>query len=114
MADGVDVSEAPVNDDVPHVDGDAVVGGTLTCTTGNWQGVPVSYAYAWASDGVATGDTEETYNLIASDAGHAISCVVTATNNAGSTDSPSNTVTIAALPGQSHGSRRTYPKEDHR
>lgn len=105
----------PVNVDIPHVSGGDTVGSTLTCTMGNWQGSPTSYAYTWASDGVATGDASQTYSVLASDAGHAISCVVTATNNAGSTEAPpSNAVSITAAAGQSHGSRRTYPKEERR
>lgn len=101
----------PVNVDAPYVAGSGTIGGILNCTMGNWQGVPTSYAYAWARDGVATGDTGQTYDVVAGDAGHAITCVVTATNNAGSTDSPpSNAVTISAEARTQ--SRREYPKEE--
>ena len=45
---------APVNEDEPVVSGAAVVGSTLTGTTGNWTGGVSTYAYQWVrcdSDG---------------------------------------------------------------
>ncbi|WP_148572492.1 CHAP domain-containing protein [Nocardioides caldifontis] len=38
---------------VPSVTGDAVVGGTLTATTGTWDPVPASHSYQWLVGGVA-------------------------------------------------------------
>jgi len=100
-------SEPPSNVDVPYVGGGSAVGDTLTCTMGNWQGVPTSYAYAWS-----TGATGETYVVQASDAGTSITCVVTATNSAGSTEAPpSNAVLISGA--RASGSRREYPKRDN-
>jgi len=79
--------------DVPYV---SQAGSTLSCTMGNWQGEPTSYAYAWCSDGVANGATGATYGVQAGDSGHDLACVVTATNAVGSTVAPmSNAVTIA-------------------
>jgi hypothetical protein len=87
---------APVNKDVPMVSGDAVVGGVLHCTMGNWEGVPASYAYAWSGAGGAGAD----YAVSDADAGTSITCVVTATNPLGSTAAPpSNAVTIPAAGG---------------
>jgi hypothetical protein len=64
---------------------------------GNWDGEPTSYAYAWASDGAPNTATGSTYAVIAADAGHSLTCVVTATNDAGSTAAPpSNAIAIAA------------------
>jgi hypothetical protein len=87
----------PVNRDVPYVSGTGTVGSTLTCTMGNWDNMyaePHSYAYAWSGSGSASGDT---YVVDAADAGTDITCVVTATNDLGSTAAPpSNAVTIVA------------------
>jgi len=104
---------APVVIDVPHVSGDANVGGLLTCTMGNWGNTPTSYSYAWSSGG-----TESTYTVAAADAGTSITCVVTATNAGGSTAAPpSNAVTIAgaaatAAATEARVPRREEPKEE--
>jgi hypothetical protein len=83
----------PVNVDVPFV---SQTGATLSCTMGNWQGEPTSYAYAWHNDGVAiAGATSATYAVQPDDSGHNLACVVTATNAQGSTAAPmSNAVAI--------------------
>jgi len=100
---GPTAAPAPVNVDVPQVSGTAAVGSTLTCTMGNWDGVPTSYEYAWASDGAANSATGSTYNVLEDDAGKSITCVVTATNAGGSTAAPpSNAVLIPG--GAAHAS----------
>jgi hypothetical protein len=82
--------------DVPHVSGNGAVGDTLSCTMGNWDGEPTSYAYAWKSDGTTDLGTGDTYVVAATDSGHSITCLVTATNALGSTAAPpSNAVAIA-------------------
>jgi hypothetical protein len=74
---------------------EATVGTALTCTMGNWTGEPSEYLYSWTSNGVEVG-TGASYTAAAGDAGHSLACVVTATNNVGSTTaSPSNAVTVA-------------------
>ena len=85
----------PVNIDVPLVTGSAAVGATLNCTMGNWEGTPTSYAYAWKRGATAIGTDQASYVVVAGDAGASITCVVTATNAAGSTAAPpSNAVAI--------------------
>jgi hypothetical protein len=87
----------PVNRDVPYVAGVGVVGETLSCTMGNWEGEPTGYAYAWTTDGVPNSATGAAYFVPPGDAGHSIACVVTATNAQGSTEAPaSNAVAINA------------------
>jgi hypothetical protein len=98
---GAPQSAPPVNVDVPVILPDAAaVGDTLTCTMGNWdgmQGEPADYAYQWLADGIDTSATGPTYAIPPGDAGHSITCVVTATNMAGSTAAPpSNPVAIPA------------------
>jgi hypothetical protein len=93
LADVTATLAPPVNRDVPYV---SQSGGQLSCTMGNWDGEPSSYAYAWHNDGVANGATGATYTTKAEDSGHGLACVVTATNALGSTVAPmSNTVTVA-------------------
>lgn len=84
--------------DVPYASGTGDVGSTLNCTMGNWNGEPASYAYQWMREGMAieTG-TSADYTVVADDVGRSLSCVVTATNNVGSTAAPpSNAVAVAA------------------
>ena len=93
---------APFNEDAPAVlvNGavvpSAAVGDTLTCTMGNWLGIPTGYAYQWKSGGTNVGTNSNTYVAVAGDSGKTITCVVTATNASGSTAAPpSNGVHIA-------------------
>jgi len=85
-------AEPPVNVDVPHV---SQTGVTLTCTMGNWDGEPTAYSYVWYLDGAEVSGGEPDYITTPEDWGKAATCVVTATNAAGSTTAPpSNEVTI--------------------
>jgi hypothetical protein len=81
----------PVNVDVPYV---SAMGQLASCTMGNWQNEPTSYAYAWQRDGSAIpGVIGATYSMTTTDSGKDIGCIVTATNAAGSTAAPpSNTI----------------------
>ncbi len=87
----------PVNVDVPHVTGIGAVGENLSCTVGNWQNAPTSYTYAWQRAGSPiVGATSAIYTLVAADSGKAITCVVSATNSAGTTAAPpSNAINCA-------------------
>lgn len=76
---------APTNTTVPAV---TQTGTTLNCTMGTWGGEPTSYAYAWKLDDVAAGSDAATYEVQAGDVGKSATCVVTATNAAGSTAAP--------------------------
>lgn len=104
-------TEAPVNVDVPHVSGTPGVGETLSCTMGNWNGEPSSYAYQWQSDGTdIAGSISDTYLIAAGDAGHSLACVVTATNAIGSTAAPaSNPVSVAGTRGAARSSSPATP-----
>jgi len=97
----------PVNTDVPYCTGSGVVGMPLSCTMGNWEGEPTSYAYQWLQDGVAIdGGTGPDYMPQTGDKSHSLSCVVTATNAGGSTAAPpSNAISITAIAGK-HGHGR--------
>lgn len=87
---------APVNTVAPVISGTAVVGQTLSSTTGTWTGTPtITYAYQWKRNGsnIASA-TSSTYTLVQADATFAITCAVTATNVAGSAEATSNSLTI--------------------
>jgi len=75
----------PVNDDVPVITQD---GDTLSCTMGNWQNVPTAYAYQWKLDGTDVTGAGDMLGVTSGDIGKTASCVVTATNAAGSTAAP--------------------------
>jgi hypothetical protein len=84
---------APVNVDIPAV---TQSGSTLTCTNGNWQGEPTSYAYAWQINGNAAGTDAATYDVQAGDVGGTATCTVTATNAVGSTAAPPSVGVVVA------------------
>ena len=94
-------TQAPVNVDVPYLSPDgASVGDTLNCTMGNWNNVPSEYFYSWKRDGGPLTGSGNSYVVADGDAGHAITCVVTAQNAIGTTTAPpSNAVSIPASGG---------------
>jgi predicted fused transcriptional regulator/phosphomethylpyrimidine kinase len=63
---------------------------------GNWTGEPTSYAYAWQIDGAAAGTGTADYAVQAGDVGKSATCVVTATNAAGSTAAPPSVGVVVA------------------
>ncbi len=87
---------APVNTVAPVISGTAVVGQTLSSTTGTWTGTPTpTFSYQWRRGGVDLGGgTTSKYTIVSADAGQNITCVVTATNTAGSASATSNTLMI--------------------
>ena len=85
----------PSNSVAPAVSGTAVVGQVLTTTNGTWTGTaPITYSYQWKRGATNIGTNASTYALVQADAGNTsnITCVVTATNAAGSANATSNTV----------------------
>ncbi len=87
---------APVNTSAPTVTGTPTVGAMLTCSTGVWTNNPSGYTYAWLRSGSPiAGQTGSTYVVQSADAGHTISCQVTASNSGGE-------YTISGLPSGSY------------
>jgi hypothetical protein len=84
-------SSAPVNTGAPSISGSALVGGTLSCSTGSWTGSPApTFGYRWLRDGGAiTGATANSYVVQPADQGHSLVCEVTGTNSAGKASAPS-------------------------
>jgi hypothetical protein len=97
---------APTNTVLPSVGGTATEGDTLTATSGSWSGSPTGYAYLWqdcntsgASCADIGGATTSTRELSASDVGHTVRVIVTATNTGGSTSATSAaSATVVAPP----------------
>jgi hypothetical protein len=88
-------TEAPTNVDVPYA---SLEDGVASVTMGNWTGEPDTYAYQWAIDGVDAGDGTEIYTATVDDVGKTATCVVSATNDLGTTEAPpSNAVVVADI-----------------
>ena len=88
---------APVISIYPVISGTTTVGQTITSNTGTWLNSPTSYTYQWQQDGTTniSGATSSSYTILASDIGHTLNCVVTATDSIGNTSaSTSSTPTI--------------------
>ena len=99
----------PVNKSRPAVGGPGAQGKALTADPGVWEGTgPVSYTYQWqrcdaggANCQDISGATTNTYVPGATDVGHTLRAVVTATTDAGATttvSAPSAPVVAAADP----------------
>ena len=86
----------PVNVDVPYVWQEEQ---RMRCTMGNWENVPTSYSYQWMQDGtLPIGANNDTLPLLASNDGHTLTCVVTATNAIGSTEAPPSNGVLYTAP----------------
>ncbi len=75
----------------PAISGTPRQGDRLAATTGTWEGEPTTYGYQWmdcnaagASCTAIAGATRSGYTLAATDVGHTVLVVVTATNAGGS------------------------------
>ena len=103
-ADTIVVTSIPSVVTAPSISGTATIGSTLTCSTGTWNGGP-TFTYQWLRTGVAiSGATSSTYVITGSDVGNSITCRVTGSNSAGSSQSVSNSIVIIGSPVVS-----TYP-----
>jgi hypothetical protein len=93
-------SMPPSNTAAPAIVGAVHVGQQLTCSKGSWSGsTPQTYTYAWLRDGVVlTGATSTTYTPKLADAGHKLSCRVTAKNLGGGASAASAAVSVPPAP----------------
>jgi hypothetical protein len=93
------IIDIPVNTTAPLITGSAVQGSILSCTNGAWTNSPSSYSYQWKSNGTnITGATSNTYTTVSGDIGNTITCVVTATNSAGSASATSSNSIVVTSP----------------
>lgn len=98
------VSNVPVCTVAPVISGNAVIGETLSVTSGTWTSSPtITYQWVWAhSNTTITGANTSTYIILTEDGNQSISCVVTATIASGTssnTASPTAIVPAAAFAG---------------
>lgn len=80
----------PANDSPPTISGSAVVGQTLTATSGSWSGDSLSFSFAWlrcddagASCAPISGATGQSYQVVSADVGSTLRAQVTASNSEG-------------------------------
>jgi hypothetical protein len=88
----------PVNVAPPVLSGSAEVGGTLSCSDGQWEHQPLGFGYSWLRDGTPfeTGG-DAIASVTATDRGHSLSCEVTASNEGGSVSIASNSLGVPAV-----------------
>jgi len=93
----------PANSTPPTISGTALVGQTLSVSTGTWSGSPTSYGYQWArcdTSGAGcvalSGATSSNYALTSADAGLTMRVTVTASNSAGSSSTTSAPTGVVA------------------
>ena len=90
---------APVSTQAPVVSGTAALGGVLASTSGGWSGTVADVVYQWERGGVAIGDaTGSSYTVGRADCGASLTCVVTASNDAGQTSVSSDAVAVTTAP----------------
>ncbi|MDP4586300.1 MAG: hypothetical protein NWS64_03255, partial [Microbacteriaceae bacterium] len=85
---------------LPSISGTGVFGTSLTGSAGTWTEGP-SVSSQWYRDGVATGDTDSTYDILATDVGKSITYRTTGTKAGYTTASATSsavTVTAATMP----------------
>ncbi len=90
---------APESQVAPKASGEARVGASLSCSEGTWSGTtPITYSYNWLRDKEAIKSAiSSSYTVQEGDAGHSLSCKVTAKNGAGEAFRESeNSISIGA------------------
>jgi hypothetical protein len=94
------VGTPPANTTPPVISGAPAVGATLLCANGLWTGKPApSFTQQWLRDGAPIpGAIGGSYLVQSADAGHNVSCLVTAKNSKGSKTASSASVAIPAPP----------------
>lgn len=91
------ISLPPVNLTEPKIDGKDIVNAKLeVIDNGTWSGtLPITFTYQWKRNGVdIPGETGIQYTTVLADLGTTITCLVTATNIAGSASQISNGILI--------------------
>jgi hypothetical protein len=94
---GTGLLTQPINTTLPSIGGTPQAGQGLTCSTGIWDNLPLSYDYQWNRDGTPIpGATSSSYAVTDSDVGKQLTCSVTAWNLSGSATATSPGVTATA------------------
>jgi hypothetical protein len=89
------VNKAPKNTAPPKISGNTLVGSTLTCDPGTWDGIPsIAYSYQWYRDNtLIVNAINNNYTTKIDDIGKQITCKVTATNSVSNDTATSNLIT---------------------
>jgi hypothetical protein len=89
----------PTNTASPEVSGNPAVGDTLTCSPGTWTGQPApTYTYRWLLGGTGIPSaTTNTYTVATTDRGLVLSCMVTASNGAGTESATSKGLHVPGI-----------------
>jgi len=108
--------QPPANTTAPTASGSPAVGQTLTCTQGAWSGdQPLTFAYQWLRDGTAIASaTATTYPVASSDAGHQLSCQVTAHNVYATATATSAALTVPVAHNSAPKPTITALRESHK
>ena len=87
ISTAVVVSSPPVATVDPEITGSAIVGETLTISSGTWSDSPtISYQWQWAHVSANIyGANTNTYPIVNEDLGRSLTCIVIATSNSGIT-----------------------------
>jgi glycine rich protein/Ig-like domain-containing protein len=89
---------SPANTSPPKLTGRAKVGRRLTCSAGGWSGSPNRFSYQWyRGRRPIPGARRSSHKVSSRDAGHRLSCQVTAYNAAGSSSTFSRSVRVAKV-----------------
>jgi hypothetical protein len=84
LVGGAGVSPQVPAGGTPSISGTPAPGQQLVCDHGSWSNSPSGYTYQWNRDGAAISEAAgSTYVVSSGDAGHALTCTVIASNNAG-------------------------------
>jgi hypothetical protein len=84
LVGGAGVSPSVPAGGTPSINGTPAPGQQLVCEHGSWSNSPNGYAYQWNRDGTPISEAiGSTYQVASGDAGHALTCTVIASNNAG-------------------------------
>lgn len=80
----------PINSALPIISGTTTQGQTLTVSNGSWNNGPTGFTFQWQRGGAnISGAVASSYLLVSGDIATTITCVVTASNAAGSTPATS-------------------------
>jgi Zinc carboxypeptidase len=99
VVSGPAVVEAPLPAVAPAIQGDPIVGRTLTCLNRGFVNGPTSYRYEWLrNSAVIAGAAAVNYTPTQADLGRQVRCRITAINSAGDGDATSDFVVISPAP----------------
>ncbi len=100
ISEAVQIYQQPQSTRAPTISGEARLEGTLACGEGAWEGMPPpTVTVSWLRDGVPiVSGALRSYQVRPEDEGHSLSCLETATNEAGTNSRESLRLAIPKRP----------------